>query len=104
MPPFALAMGRRHWVRGLAGSRHLEGGLRAVSGSCKVAADLHDWVVVKRNLRTPIYSINWDDEPDLERFRQARATQRIDPRKGLQDLEDLAELGSVAGMCHVGWA
>jgi len=48
--------------------------------------------------------IDWDIEPDLERLRRARATQRVDPRQGLQDLVDLAELGSVAGMIYVGHA
>jgi TPR repeat protein len=53
---------------------------------------------------TSVPTINWDDEPDLGRFRRARAAQRVDARLGGRLLEELAELGSIASMVHVGFA
>jgi len=61
-------------------------------------------VTVRYPLPNRSPTTDWDDEPDLDRFQRALATQRNDPRQGLQDLEDLAELGSIASMIHVGWA
>jgi TPR repeat protein len=64
----------------------------------------YGFVTTQRPSPISVSTINWDDEPDLDRFRRARAAQRIDPRRGLQVLEELAELGSIASIIHTGFA